>query len=260
MVLWLEQCVFIVKWYHETHSLKLVHHDFIQEFPNSVSLSNHAKLNLIKFENEYTLDDLPFSLSDLLCSGWPSVVISEKRKAITKNVTEHPTASSRWLAQQVGLLHMLTYHALRSLGFVHTCRQKPQLSIDKSPILSVDCCRTNLTWFRNFCPTSQPATCLRTIAELCPKTQVRNFAYKCVLNLRADLVKIAEFCQRIHYHIREVLVFDTFFFRDEAWFHLNSYTNSQNNLVWSSKNPQILRQCCCICNKLVFDVPWVAKV
>ncbi len=40
--------VFIKKWYHETRLLKRVHNDFIQKFPNSVSLSNNAILNLIK--------------------------------------------------------------------------------------------------------------------------------------------------------------------------------------------------------------------
>ncbi len=33
-----------------------------------------------------------------------------------------------------------------------------------------------------------------------------------------------------------VPVFDTFFFNDEAWFHLDSYINTQNYRVWSSKN------------------------
>ncbi len=40
MVLSLEQCAFIVKQYYETHLLKCVCDDFIQEFPNSASLSN----------------------------------------------------------------------------------------------------------------------------------------------------------------------------------------------------------------------------
>ncbi len=47
IVLLLEQCVFIVKQYYETHSLKHVRNDFMQEFPNFVSPSNHATLNLI---------------------------------------------------------------------------------------------------------------------------------------------------------------------------------------------------------------------
>ncbi len=60
MVLSLEQCAFIVKWHYETHLLKRVCEDFIQEFLNSVSPSSHAILNLIKkFKNEYMLDDLP---------------------------------------------------------------------------------------------------------------------------------------------------------------------------------------------------------
>ncbi len=47
MVLLLEQRAFIVKWYYETCLLKYVCDTFIQEFPNSVSPSNHAILNLI---------------------------------------------------------------------------------------------------------------------------------------------------------------------------------------------------------------------
>ncbi len=79
------------------------------------------------------------------------------------------------------------YQSSNVLSLVHTCRQNPWLSTDKSPILSVDCCGTNLTWFRTFCSSSTPATCLRTIAELCLKTQVRDFIYKCVLSLVTGL-------------------------------------------------------------------------
>ncbi len=63
MVLPLEQCAFIVKWYCETHSLKSVHDDFIQEFLNSVSSSNYAILNLI-FLNSKT----DIKLNELLAS------------------------------------------------------------------------------------------------------------------------------------------------------------------------------------------------
>ncbi len=52
------------------------------------------------------------------------------------------------------------------LGLVHTCGQNLRLSIDKSPILSVDCCGTNPTLYRTFCHRSTPATCLWTVAEL----------------------------------------------------------------------------------------------
>ncbi len=69
-------------------------------------------------------------------------------------------------------------------GLVHTCRQNPRLSIDKSPILSIDCCGTNSTWSRTFCHLSIPATCLWTIAELFLQTEVRDFVYKCVLSLK----------------------------------------------------------------------------
>ncbi len=58
------------------------------------------------------------------------------------------------------------------LGLVHTCRQNPWLSVDKSPILPVDCCGTNPTWSETFYHESTPATCLWTIAELCQWTQV----------------------------------------------------------------------------------------
>ncbi len=60
MVLSPKQRAFFVNRNYETHLLKCVRNDFIQKFSNSVSLSNHAKLNLIKkFENKWTLDDLP---------------------------------------------------------------------------------------------------------------------------------------------------------------------------------------------------------
>ncbi len=36
-------------------------------------------------------------------------------------------------------------------------------------------------------------------------------------------------------------MFDTFFFSDEAWFHLHYYINLQNYCVWSSKNPHIFQ-------------------
>lgn len=40
----------------------------------------------------------------------------------------------------------------------------------------------------------------------------------------------------------EIQVLDrTFFFTDEAWFHLGSYINSQNTLIWSLKNPRAVR-------------------
>ncbi len=45
MVLSLEHPAFIVKLYYETHSLKRIHNDFIQEFLNSESLYSHATLN-----------------------------------------------------------------------------------------------------------------------------------------------------------------------------------------------------------------------
>ncbi len=77
-----------MKWYYETHSLKRVCDDFIQEFLNSASSSNHAVLNLItKFENEHTLYDL----SHL---GRPSVVTPVKREVSAKNVVECHTTSS----------------------------------------------------------------------------------------------------------------------------------------------------------------------
>ncbi len=68
MVSSLEQCAFIVKWYHETHSLKCVPTDLIQEFLNSICQSNLTILNLLtKIEYEHTLDNLPHL-------GQPSVV------------------------------------------------------------------------------------------------------------------------------------------------------------------------------------------
>ncbi len=82
MVLSLEQGAFIVKRYYETHSLKHVCNNFIEEFSNSVSPSNHAILNSIKkFENEHTLDNLPAM----------------------------PTTLSWWLGQRISLSHMPTY-------------------------------------------------------------------------------------------------------------------------------------------------------
>ncbi len=81
-----------------------------------------------------------------------------------------------------GKLDYFQYSGLS--GLVHTCRQNPRLSTDKLRILSVDCCGTNPTWSGTFCHASTPATCPWTIAELCLHTQVRDFVYKCVLNLR----------------------------------------------------------------------------
>ncbi len=70
----------------------------------------HAVLNLKKnFENKHASDDLH-------CLGQPSVVTSEKREAIAKNVMECHTTSSQKLVQQVGFPHTSTYHALRSIA------------------------------------------------------------------------------------------------------------------------------------------------
>ncbi len=63
-------------------------------------------------------------------------------------------------------------------GLVHTYRQNPWLSIDKSPILSVDCFGTNATWSGTFCQASTLATCPWTIAELCLWIQVCDFVYR----------------------------------------------------------------------------------
>ncbi len=74
-------------------------------------LLNHAILNLIKkLENERTFDDLPH-LRQL------SAVISEKRKAIAKNVMELSTISSQQLVQQVGLSHTSMYSTLCSITY-----------------------------------------------------------------------------------------------------------------------------------------------
>ncbi len=88
MVLSLEQPEFIVKWNYETHSLERVYDNFIQEFPNSVSLFNHNMLNLIKkFEYKHTPNDVPHL-------GQPSMGTSEKRVVMAKNVMERTTTSS----------------------------------------------------------------------------------------------------------------------------------------------------------------------
>ncbi len=77
-----------MKRYDGTHSLKHVSDDFIHEFLNSVSPFNHAILNLMKkIDNEQPFDDL-------LYSGQPFAVTSEKRKVIVKNVMEQPSTSS----------------------------------------------------------------------------------------------------------------------------------------------------------------------
>ncbi|PNF43648.1 hypothetical protein B7P43_G18291 [Cryptotermes secundus] len=39
---------------------------------------------------------------------------------------------------------------------------------------------------------------------------------------------------------------DRGFFTDEAWFHLSSYVNSQNNRIWSSENPHVLHENCSV--------------
>ncbi len=62
MVVSIEQRLFIVKQCYKIHLSKCVCDDFIQEFPNSLSLSNHAVLNLIKkCENKHACTDLPYS-------------------------------------------------------------------------------------------------------------------------------------------------------------------------------------------------------
>ncbi len=95
MVLLLEQCRFIVKRYHEAHSLIRVCADFVQEFPNSVSRSNHAILNLILKIQKWT--------------RWFTVLGISIYGDIAKNVTERSTTSSQWLAQQVGFSYTSTY-------------------------------------------------------------------------------------------------------------------------------------------------------
>jgi hypothetical protein len=35
---------------------------------------------------------------------------------------------------------------------------------------------------------------------------------------------------------------DTLSFTDEAWFHLSGYINGQNNVIWSSENPQAVQE------------------
>ncbi len=84
MVLLPEQRAFIVKQYYEIHSLKHIRDDFIQEFPNSVCLSNHTILNLTKKKKVQS----EHSLNDLLWLGHPPVVTSERREVISNNVIE----------------------------------------------------------------------------------------------------------------------------------------------------------------------------
>ncbi len=66
----------------------------------------------------------------------------------------------------------------------HTCRQNPRLSIDKSSILHIDCCEQiqhNLELFVT-CPHLQLV--YEQSQNFRPQTQVRDFVYKCVLNLK----------------------------------------------------------------------------
>ncbi len=88
-------------------------------------------------------------------------------------------------SQSILVASWFEFHRVSTtLGLVHTCRQNLRLTEDKSPILSVDCCGTNPTWSGIFCRASTPATCLWTIAELSPWTEVHNFVYNyCVLSL-----------------------------------------------------------------------------
>ncbi len=83
MVLSLEQCAFIMKWYYETHSLKHVCIHFIQEFPNSVSPFNRITPNLIFLNSKMSimLDDLP-------CLGSLSVMTLEKKEGDCKECHE----------------------------------------------------------------------------------------------------------------------------------------------------------------------------
>ncbi len=70
MVLLIEQRTFTVKQYYESHSLKYVRDDFIQEFPNSISPSYHTILNLT-VRGDYRKEDGDCKE----CHGMPQQII-----------------------------------------------------------------------------------------------------------------------------------------------------------------------------------------
>ncbi len=121
------------------HSLKRVCDDYKQVFPNSASPSNHAILNLIKnLKTNIMLDDLP-RLRRL------SVVMSEKREVIVKNVTECFT-STRITGATGRTSHTLTCHTLCSIA--HPYKISIQRALKLADLLKRTefCCQ----WLRHY--------------------------------------------------------------------------------------------------------------
>ncbi len=62
-----------------------------------------------------------------------------------------------------------------------------------------------------------------------------------------------------HSKFDDILVFDTFFFNDEAWFHLDDYINMQNYRVRSSENSYIFQTTSLYPQKIGNWASWVTN-
>ncbi len=160
---------------YETHSLKRVCDDFIQEFLNCIS-SSHAVQDLIKKK-------LKMNIHSIIYFTWDDRLWGPQRRG-------------RWLQK--------------------TSQNAP-------PHRHNDWHRTSAFTFFD----------------------IPVYPYKILIQHKlksADSLKKAEFCRWLcRYTSGDVLVFDTFFFSDEAWFHLDYYKNVPNYGVRSSENSHIFQ-------------------
>jgi len=70
-----------------------------------------------------------------------------------------------------------------------------------------------------------------------------------------DQVKRVAHCQWFQTFLKENPgILDYTRFSDEAWFHLLGYINSQNSRIWTSENPNAIRENPLIQRRLVFGV------
>ncbi len=159
-------------------------------------------------------------LSYLVKVNTPRAVIQETKKAFRKlpNLEQAITALSNLKGVGTTMASGLyTYCFWTLLSLVHICTHNSQLSIDKSPILSADCCGTNPTWSGTFCHPFTPATC-------------RDFVYKCVVSLWLD--------KRRHFCSGFIPKFLQFFFAN-SWKLLLNFLNIRFRFLWI--NPYIPR-------------------
>ncbi len=121
------QRVYVIKVYYETKSLKTVRERFTAEFPGVVAPAKQVILTLVrKFEQHYTIDDLPRS-------GRRSVRTTEKRDEIRQALAENPSTSSRRVAQKVGLSHTSTYRTMRSIAYPYKITVQHELKAVDGP-------------------------------------------------------------------------------------------------------------------------------